>query len=62
MTPGQSCNNLLHKFAIGMGLRAVATVKAFTADGLFTGQNDAFFDFAMRLATAADNAKRELKN
>jgi hypothetical protein len=41
---------------------AVATVKAFTADGLFTGQNEPFFDFAMRLATAADNAKRELKD
>ena len=41
---------------------AVATVKAFTADGLFTGQNEAFLDFATRLATAADNAKRELKD
>ena len=37
---------------------AVATVKSFTADGLFTGQNDAFFDLAMKLATAADSVLR----
>src|SRR6516162_6090051 len=39
---------------------AVATVKSFTADGLFNGQPDSFFDFAMQLATAADNALRQL--
>ena len=38
---------------------AVATVKSFTADGLFNGQPDDFFDFAMQLATAADNARRQ---
>lgn len=38
---------------------AVATVNAFTADGLFNGQPDGFFDFAMQLATAADNARRQ---
>src|ERR1700747_2284793 len=36
---------------------AVATVKAFAADGLFIGQSDGFFDFAIELATAADNAR-----
>lgn len=40
---------------------AVATVKAFAADGLFIGQSDGFFDFAMELATAADNARRDLE-
>jgi Ferritin-like domain len=39
---------------------AVATVKAFAADGLFIGQSDGFFDFAMELATAADNSRRDL--
>jgi hypothetical protein len=39
---------------------AVATVKSFTADGLFNGQPESFFDFAMQLATAADNAQRQL--
>jgi len=39
---------------------AVATVKSFTADGLFNGQPQSFFDFAMQLATAADNAQRQL--
>jgi hypothetical protein len=39
---------------------AVATVQSFTADGLFNGQPENFFDFAMRLATAADNARRQL--
>jgi hypothetical protein len=39
---------------------AVATVKAFTADGLFNGQPESFFDFAMQLAMAADNAERQL--
>jgi hypothetical protein len=38
---------------------AVATVKSFMADGLFNGQPENFFDFAMELATAADNAQRE---
>jgi len=37
---------------------AVATVNSFIADGLFDGQNDAFFDLAIRLATAADNVRR----
>jgi hypothetical protein len=37
---------------------AVATVSSFATDGLFNGQNDAFFDLAMQLATAADNVKR----
>ena len=39
---------------------AVATVKSWTADLLFAGQSDDFFDFAMQLATAADNARRQL--
>ncbi|MBV8142890.1 MAG: hypothetical protein JOZ60_12700 [Verrucomicrobia bacterium] len=39
---------------------AVATVKSFAADGLFNGQPESFFDFAMQLATAADNARRQL--
>jgi len=39
---------------------AVATVKAFTADGLFKGQSDAFFKLAMKLAVAADSVKRGL--
>jgi hypothetical protein len=38
---------------------AVATVKSWTADLLFAGQSDDFFDFAMQLATAADNARRQ---
>jgi hypothetical protein len=38
---------------------AVATVKSWTADQLFAGQSDDFFEFAMRLATAADNARRQ---
>ncbi len=38
---------------------AVATVNSFMADGLFDGQNDAFFHLAFRLATAADNAQRQ---
>jgi hypothetical protein len=37
---------------------AVATVNSFMADGLFDGQNDAFFDLSFQLATAADNARR----
>jgi Ferritin-like domain len=39
---------------------AVATVQAFTVDGLFNGQSKGFFDLAMQLAMAADNARREL--
>jgi hypothetical protein len=45
---------------------AVATVKVFTDDGLFgpigrpNGQPQSFIDFAMQLATAADNARRDL--
>jgi hypothetical protein len=37
---------------------AVATVNSWTADGLFHGQSKAFFDLALQLATAADNARR----
>ncbi len=46
---------------------AVATVKAFTDDGLFgpiggfNGQPQNFIDFAMQLAEAADNARREFE-
>ena len=40
---------------------AVATVQAFTADGLFNGQSKGFFVLAMQLAMAADNARRELE-
>jgi hypothetical protein len=39
---------------------AVATVQSWTADLLFAGQSNAFFEFAMQLATAADNATRQL--
>ena len=41
---------------------AVATVKSWTADGLFKGQSQAFFDFALQLARAADNARREAED
>ena len=37
---------------------AVATIKAFTEDGLFMGQSGAFFDAAMELAREADAARR----
>jgi hypothetical protein len=37
---------------------AVATVKAFTEDGLFTGQSAAFFELSMQLAVAADSVQR----
>lgn len=37
---------------------AVATVKAFTEDGMFTGQSAAFFELSMRLAIAADSVQR----
>ena len=39
---------------------AVATVKSFKDDLLFLGQTEDFFEFAMQLATAADNARRQL--
>jgi len=39
---------------------AVATVNVFTDDLLFLGQSEDFFEFAMQLATAADNARRQL--
>ena len=39
---------------------AQAAVKGFTADGLFNGQSDAFFDFVTRLAREADAAEREI--
>jgi hypothetical protein len=37
---------------------AVATIKSFTADLLFEGQSEAFFDRVMELAIAADAAQR----
>ena len=37
---------------------AVATVKAFTEDGLFIGQPDEFFELSMDLAVAADSVQR----
>jgi hypothetical protein len=37
---------------------AVATVKAFTADGLFKGQSEGFFKLSMQLAIAADSVRR----
>lgn len=37
---------------------AVATVKAFTDDGLFIGQVPEFFELAMQLAVAADSVQR----
>jgi hypothetical protein len=36
----------------------VATVKAWTADGLFIGQSPAFFAVLNQLATQADAARR----
>jgi hypothetical protein len=36
----------------------VATVKAFTDDGLFIGQTDDFFELSMDLAVAADSVRR----
>ena len=39
---------------------AVATITAFTADRLFLGQSDKFFDTVMELAKAADAAQRKL--
>jgi hypothetical protein len=38
---------------------AVATVKAFIADGLFLGQSDEFFDLSLQLAEAADGVDRD---
>jgi hypothetical protein len=37
---------------------AVATVKAFTEDGLFIGQSDEFLNLSMQLAIAADSVRR----
>lgn len=37
---------------------AVATVKAFVADGMFIGQSDEFIELSMRLAIAADSVVR----
>ena len=37
---------------------AVATVKAFTEDGLFVGQSAAFLELSMQLAVAADSSRR----
>lgn len=37
---------------------AVATVNAFTEDGLFIGQPPAFFELSMQLAIAADSVRR----
>jgi hypothetical protein len=37
---------------------AVATVKAFTDDGLFIGQSDAFLQLSIQLAIAADSVER----
>jgi hypothetical protein len=39
---------------------AVATIKSFTADNLFVGQSQEFFQVLSRLATAADAASRQL--
>src|SRR5712671_292733 len=38
---------------------ALATFTSFTQSGLFTGQNDGFFDFIFALAKEADEARRE---
>ena len=40
-------------------LAAMGAVKALTADGLFIGQSDAFFDHLTTLAAEADKAERE---
>jgi len=37
----------------------VATIKAFTDDGLFIGQTDGFFDLVRKLAREADAATRK---
>jgi hypothetical protein len=37
---------------------AVATVKAFTDDGLFNGQSGEFLELSMQLAIAADSVQR----
>jgi len=39
---------------------AVAAIKGLTADQLFLGQSDDFFEFVMKLAVAADSARRQL--
>jgi hypothetical protein len=38
----------------------VATIKSFTADLLFLGQSQEFFDTVMDLARGADAARRQL--
>jgi hypothetical protein len=38
---------------------AVATLKGFKDDGLFTGQSDGFFDLVGKLAREADAATRK---
>ena len=38
---------------------AMGAVNAFTGDGLFRGQSQAFLNFLKSLATAADGARRE---
>jgi hypothetical protein len=38
---------------------AVAAATALTSSGLFTGQNDAFFEMLFELAKQADEASRE---
>jgi hypothetical protein len=40
----------------------VATIKAFTDDGLFVGQPPAFFELLMDLAAAAEAAQRQVDN
>ena len=39
---------------------AVAAIKGLTADQLFLGQSDDFFETVMKLAVAADSARRQL--
>ena len=41
---------------------AMGAVKALTADGLFIGQSEAFFDYVTTLATEADAARRECED
>ncbi len=53
--------SVIRPTSTGLG-GAVATVKAFTQDGLFNGQSAGFFEFAMDLANAADNVRRRLED
>jgi hypothetical protein len=41
---------------------AMGAVKAFTADGLFRGQSQRFFEFLNALAKAADAARRDARD